>query len=76
MQLVEDVGGVARPSLPVGFVYLDDGKTRFSNEPLLSYATPRMLVGAVVAFDDSWQLEKLPNSAPWWGFDCEPEVKV
>ena len=50
VELVEDIGGVASFELPVGFVYLDDGKTRFSNDPLLAYeyAAPRMMLGAVL----------------------------
>ena len=48
VELVEDIGGAASFELPVGFVYLDDGKTRFSNDPLLAYAAPRMMLGAVL----------------------------
>lgn len=63
VRLYSDAGGaVELGGLPVGFIYLDDGKTRFSNEPLLALATPRMLIGGVVAFDDSWQVERLPNA--------------
>ena len=63
VRLYSDAGGaVELGGLPVGFIYLDDGKTRFTNEPLLALSTPRMLIGGVVAFDDSWQVERLPNA--------------
>ena len=56
VELVEDIGGaLALEHLPLGFLYLDDGKTRVSNDPLLSYAAPRTMLGAVVALDDAWQ---------------------
>ena len=55
---MQDIGGVASFELPLGFLYLDDGKTRFTNDPLLSYAAPRTLIGAVVALDDAWQHER------------------
>ena len=60
VELVEDIGGaLALEHLPLGFLYLDDGKTRVSNDPLLSYAAPRTMLGAVVALDDAWHRRAL-----------------
>lgn len=42
---------------PVGFVYLDDGKARFYNAPLMAYLRDKLMVGAIVAMDDPWQEE-------------------
>jgi predicted O-methyltransferase YrrM len=52
---------------PVGFVYLDDGKARFFNEPLMMYLRPRLMRGAVVAMDDAWHEEILPHSTRYYG---------
>ncbi len=42
---------------PVGFVYLDDGKSRFWNAPVLAYVRDKLMDGAVVGMDDPWQEE-------------------
>ncbi len=43
--------------LPVGFVFLDDGKARFYNAPLMAYLNDKVMRGAVIALDDPWQEE-------------------
>jgi len=48
------------PDLPVGFVFVDDGKARFYNEPLLSSLSTRLMLGSVIAFDDSWDARPVP----------------
>ena len=50
VRLIDDVS-IALPAdgVPIGFVYLDDGKSRFYNEPFLAMIEARLMVGGVVA---------------------------
>lgn len=49
-------GGLAEMELPVGFVWLDDGKCRPANDPLLTRISDRMMLGSVVTMDDAWSM--------------------
>ena len=60
--LVDDVSAVLSFEQPVGFVYLDDGKTRFYNDPFWTNVEDRLMLGAIVALDDAWMQEPLPHS--------------
>ena len=48
-------GALPTFDLPVGFVYVDDGKLLRFNDPFLSLIDTRIMVGAMVVFDDAWQ---------------------
>lgn len=52
---------------PVGFVYLDDGKSRFWNAPVMAYLSDKLMDGAVVAMDDPWQAEPLWKAKGHYG---------
>lgn len=67
VQLADTIGAAVHTELPVGFVFLDDGKARYANAPLMSSLDEKMMAGAVVALDDSWQAEPYPHSNGHWG---------
>ena len=54
VELLDDISGVLSVETPVGFVYLDDGKARVCNDPLMAYLNAKMMLDAVVAVDDAW----------------------
>mmetsp|Transcript_17674 Transcript_17674/g.39586 ORF Transcript_17674/g.39586 Transcript_17674/m.39586 type:complete len:213 (+) Transcript_17674:456-1094(+) len=60
VELFDDMTASVAVELPIGFVYLDDGKARFYNEPLMAYLSDKLMKGAVVALDDPWQEEGFP----------------
>ena len=62
VRLIDDVS-IALPAdgVPIGFVYLDDGKSRFYNEPFLAMIEARLMVGGVVAFDDPCAAKPTPT---------------
>lgn len=67
VDLHEDMTAAISVTAPVGLVYLDDGKIRFFNNPLLSYLQPHIMRGAIVALDDAWQAEHLPHATGHYG---------
>jgi len=62
VHLVDEITPTVEVELPVGFVFLDDGKIRFSNDPLMTLLEAKLMRGAVVAMHDAWQTGKPPNS--------------
>ena len=63
--LADDAGAAVQLStdVPVGFAYLDDGKLRVFNDPLVAMLHERLMVGGVLAFDDTWDpIDKLRAS--------------
>ena len=63
--LADDAGAAVQLSadVPVGFAYLDDGKLRVFNDPLVAILQERLMVGGVLAFDDTWDpIDKLRAS--------------
>ena len=54
--LTDDAGAAVNlhQDIPVGFMYLDDGKLRVYNSPTVALIHDRLMVGGVLAFDDTW----------------------
>lgn len=67
VELANSIGAAVSVDLPVGFVFLDDGKARFANDPLMSYLHEHMMHGSIVLMDDAWQGEPMPHSNGHWG---------
>lgn len=57
VELTDDLTSTAQVELPVGFVFLDDGKIRFSNDPLMTLLEQKFMDGATVAMHDAYQAE-------------------
>jgi len=67
VELVDDISGAVRVDLPVGFVNLDGGKTRFANDPAMAYLSRKMMVGSVMTLDDTWQGASMPHAREHYG---------
>ena len=46
---------------------MGSGKIRLYNEPLMSYLSDKIMLGAVVALDDPYQEEALPHAIQHYG---------
>ena len=57
VDLRDELTATVEVELPVGFVFLDDGKIRFANDPLLALLEPKIMRGAIISMHDAYRSE-------------------
>ena len=67
VELIDSISGILVTELPVGFIYLDDGKSRFANDPLISGLREKLMIGSIIAADDTWAAATMPHSRDHFG---------